>query len=64
MMGRPPSLLFGGALAFFLGSVSAQESCVQVTTANYVPSAAEGATSSFMFEIEGKTAVTANTVSE
>lgn len=62
MTGQIHPLLFGGALmALFLGSVSAQE-CVQVTSVNYVPSSSKGVGSDFMFEIEGRTTVTANTV--
>lgn len=62
MIGRPCSLLFGGALALFMGSASGQDSCVQVTSATYVPSSSKDVASDYMFQMEGRTEVTANTV--
>eukprot|EP00903_Cladosiphon_okamuranus_P005863 g5800.t1 len=64
-MGRSSSssLLFGGMLAAFVaGSASAQQSCVQVTSAKYVHSTSEDVGNDYLFEMEGRTTVAANTV--
>lgn len=67
-MGRSFSLLFGGMLASFAGSVSGQQqqqqhqSCVQVTSANYVHSTSKDVGNDYVFEMEGRTTVTGNTV--
>eukprot|EP00903_Cladosiphon_okamuranus_P021746 g19994.t2 len=58
----PSSLLLGGILALFAGSVSGQQSCVQVSSAKYVHSTSKDLGNDFMFEMEGRTAVAANTV--
>lgn len=65
-MGRSSSLFVSGMLALFMGgvSVSGQESCVQVTSATYVPAPSKDVGSDYMFQIEGRTTVAANTVSE
>ena len=62
-MGRPSSPLVCGALALFLASASALESCVQVSDASFSSSCPCDAGSEFTFQIEGQTTVTANTVS-
>lgn len=61
-MGRSSSLLFGGMLALFVASVSGQDSCVQVTSATYIPSVSDTSASEYIFQMEGRTTVTANTV--
>lgn len=63
-MGRTSSFLLGGALALFLGSVSGQDSCVQVSNASFVASCPCDTGSEFTFQIVGETAVEGNKVSE
>lgn len=62
-MGRFNLLVFGSALALFLGAAFAQESCVQVSDVSFTAACPCDAGSDFSFKMEGTTTVAENTVS-
>ncbi|CAM9206965.1 unnamed protein product, partial [Ectocarpus sp. 8 AP-2014] len=60
-MGRS-SLFAAGALSLFLGSVTGQDSCVQVAYPTWAATCPCDSDGQYSFTMEGKTTVTANTV--